>query len=343
MEQARQAPSGPYTTDKISVRNIILSQSQTLPPDAWIHVFSLGALTAWAWGVHRVLDGIEKVVPEIDPKRTATCGCSRLGKAALAAGLFDTRILVTVPMSSGIQGLGPYRYWQLSGQGENLENSKQGAPWWTCNVISGFLNNSERLPYDSHLIAAAIAPRYLVADEGQSDPYVNARGTGSIVYPAAREVYKFLGVADRIGMAIRTGGHCDNSGQYVNQLLFGPSIFRSLKLTSYSGNIMPFLQKVFSNVTTSRDYNNLSPWTATTTAYPWASNIPTATVPSTTITTPTSTTVTTTTSTTPTVLPTFGPCSPKYGQCGGTGYSGATCCVSGSTCTKLNDFYSQCT
>ncbi|RPA78888.1 hypothetical protein BJ508DRAFT_416250 [Ascobolus immersus RN42] len=33
----------------------------------------------------------------------------------------------------------------------------------------------------------------------------------------------------------------------------------------------------------------------------------------------------------------------KWGQCGGIGYSGATGCVSGSTCTKINDYYSQCT
>jgi len=32
----------------------------------------------------------------------------------------------------------------------------------------------------------------------------------------------------------------------------------------------------------------------------------------------------------------------KYGQCGGTGYTGCTTCASGSTCTKSNDFYSQC-
>jgi cellulose 1,4-beta-cellobiosidase len=32
----------------------------------------------------------------------------------------------------------------------------------------------------------------------------------------------------------------------------------------------------------------------------------------------------------------------KYGQCGGTGYSGSTVCVSGSTCTSLNTCYSQC-
>nr|BAF80327.1 cellobiohydrolaseII [Polyporus arcularius] len=33
---------------------------------------------------------------------------------------------------------------------------------------------------------------------------------------------------------------------------------------------------------------------------------------------------------------------PVYGQCGGIGWSGATTCVSGSVCTKQNDYYSQC-
>ncbi|KAH8201646.1 hypothetical protein TruAng_004167 [Truncatella angustata] len=32
----------------------------------------------------------------------------------------------------------------------------------------------------------------------------------------------------------------------------------------------------------------------------------------------------------------------KYGQCGGLTWTGATTCVSGSTCTKLNDYYYQC-
>jgi cellulase len=32
----------------------------------------------------------------------------------------------------------------------------------------------------------------------------------------------------------------------------------------------------------------------------------------------------------------------KWGQCGGTGYTGATACVSGATCQKQNPYYSQC-
>ncbi|KAG9101108.1 hypothetical protein FRC06_003336, partial [Ceratobasidium sp. 370] len=31
-----------------------------------------------------------------------------------------------------------------------------------------------------------------------------------------------------------------------------------------------------------------------------------------------------------------------YGQCGGQGYAGCTTCASGSTCTYLNDYHSQC-
>ena len=34
--------------------------------------------------------------------------------------------------------------------------------------------------------------------------------------------------------------------------------------------------------------------------------------------------------------------SPKWGQCGGNGYTGCTVCASGSTCQKSNDWYSQC-
>jgi hypothetical protein len=35
-------------------------------------------------------------------------------------------------------------------------------------------------------------------------------------------------------------------------------------------------------------------------------------------------------------------CSAEWGQCGGTGWTGPTCCVSGNTCTYSNAYYSQC-
>ncbi|KAK5661348.1 hypothetical protein OQA88_11244 [Cercophora sp. LCS_1] len=55
--------------------------------------------------------------------------------------------------------------------------------------------------------------------------------------------------------------------------------------------------------------------------------------------------VPTTTQAPPVTQPTTapgGPTSPRWGQCGGIGWNGPTACVSGTTCTRLNDYYHQC-
>ncbi|KAI1871045.1 hypothetical protein JX265_006085 [Neoarthrinium moseri] len=215
----------------------------------------IGVLTAWGWGFHRTLDALNMTVPEIDPTKVGVTGCSRLGKGALAAGLFDTRITLTMPMSSGVQGVGPYRYHAMSGQDETLENSKSGAGWWSDSTLGTFVNHAENLPYDAHTIAAALAPRALIIDQGQGDQFTNSKATAIVVYPAAKAVYDWLGAGDQIGMGIRSGGHCDMSG---------------------FTNILPFVQKILQGKNTTRDYNNLSPWAAMPTTYPWATNIPKA-------------------------------------------------------------------
>ncbi|KAJ3532153.1 hypothetical protein NMY22_g7859 [Coprinellus aureogranulatus] len=53
-------------------------------------------------------------------------------------------------------------------------------------------------------------------------------------------------------------------------------------------------------------------------------------------------TVPTTTAVPPQPTAPSGPTVPKYGQCGGNGWTGSTTCAPGSTCQKLNDWYSQC-
>jgi len=74
--------------------------------------------------------------------------------------------------------------------------------------------------------------------------------------------------------------------------------------------------------------------TGTAVPPPVTTTAPTTTKPPVTTTAPT-TAPPSTTSTAGTVA--------KYGQCGGTGYAGPTVCASGSTCTVLNAYYSQCT
>lgn len=214
----------------------------------------IGVLTAWAWGFHRTLDAINMTVPEINPNLVGVTGCSRLGKGALAAGLFDERITLTMPMSSGVQGAGPYRYYSMSGQGENLENSKSGAGWWSNNKLGTFVNHAENLPYDAHTLVAAVAPRAIVLDQGTGDQFVNSKATSVIVYPAAKVVYDFLGVGHKIGLSVRSGGHCDNSGY---------------------NSVLPFVQKILLNATITKDYNSLGTYgSAVTTAFPWATAVP---------------------------------------------------------------------
>ncbi|TEB34739.1 cellobiohydrolase [Coprinellus micaceus] len=59
-------------------------------------------------------------------------------------------------------------------------------------------------------------------------------------------------------------------------------------------------------------------------------------------TTPGTTTVVTTPPTTPTTPTTPAATQTQWGQCGGVGYSGPTICTTGTTCRKINDYYSQC-
>lgn len=66
-------------------------------------------------------------------------------------------------------------------------------------------------------------------------------------------------------------------------------------------------------------------------------------VMSTTTTTTRATTVTTTTrATTATTTGTTGNCNKIWGQCGGKHWAGPTCCIPGTTCTKVTSDYSQC-
>jgi hypothetical protein len=54
------------------------------------------------------------------------------------------------------------------------------------------------------------------------------------------------------------------------------------------------------------------------------------------------TTATTSQTSTITTAPTAGATQTKYGQCGGSGWTGPTACASGSTCSSANPWYSQC-
>lgn len=173
--------------------------------EAWPE-YDGGRLAAWAWGFHRTLDYL-LTLREVDGKRIAVTGHSRGGKCALLAGATDERIAVTAPNNSGCGGAGNYRFYDE--RSETLEAIVQRFPYWFHARFAGFVGQVQRLPFDQHTLKACVAPRALLSTEALEDHWANPRGTQQ-TYQAAREVYEWLGVPQRIGIHFRPGKHEHN-------------------------------------------------------------------------------------------------------------------------------------
>ncbi|MCX7798275.1 MAG: T9SS type A sorting domain-containing protein [Melioribacter sp.] len=165
----------------------------------------IGFFTAWAWGVSRIIDGIQKVLStKIDMKRLAITGCSFAGKIALFSAAFDERIALTIAQEPGGGGSAAWRVTEtLSGSRETLRNA-QGAPWYHQDLRQ-FNNAVTKLPFDHHEVMALIAPRALFV-LGNPDYEWLAEESAYVACKAAYEVWKALGVPDRFGFSI-LGGH----------------------------------------------------------------------------------------------------------------------------------------
>ena len=95
-----------------------------------------GAMIEWAWGVSRLIDGLEKTASQnkIDTKHIAVKGCSYAGKMALYAGAFDERIALTIPEESGGGGEASWRFMATQTGTEDLE-AAQGTAWYAKNLL----------------------------------------------------------------------------------------------------------------------------------------------------------------------------------------------------------------
>ena len=125
---------------------------------------SAGAVTAWAWGVSRILDALEMTQAQtgIDPTRIGVTGCSRNGKGAFVAGALEPRIALTLPQESGAGGAGCWRIetWQ-NANGYNVQDAKEivGENVWFSPEFNNYVNNINQLPFDHHMLAALVSPR----------------------------------------------------------------------------------------------------------------------------------------------------------------------------------------
>lgn len=188
----------------------------TLYPELQKREDNFGTIAAWAWGLSRIVDYLE-TDKDIDHKRIALFGWSRLGKAALWAAANDNRFSLVISNQSGAGGAKIFR----RNTGEKINRLCTVFPHWYSRSFRKYMDKDSILPFDQHMVLSLIAPRPVYIGSAEDDAYADPEGEfmGAL---AADAVYKFLGieglpvkkmpplnhsVQGQIAYHIRTGNH----------------------------------------------------------------------------------------------------------------------------------------
>lgn len=203
---------------------------------------SASAMTAWAWGISRIIDVLETAPnSRIDLTKLAVSGCSRNGKGALVAGAFDTRIALTIPQESGSGGAGSWRISaNMLASGINTQTASEivGENVWFSKLFEPYVNQVNVLPFDHHLLAALVAPRALLIIDNTGIDWLGPRSVWGAM-STANKVWQALGIADHMGVSqVGNHNHCafpsneqGDLSAFVNKFLFGQSTNTSIVKT----------------------------------------------------------------------------------------------------------------
>lgn len=175
-----------------------------------------GAYSEWAWGLSRLIDGLQQLGPEvtkIDTKHIGVTGCSYAGKMALFCGAFDERVALTIAQEPGGGGAAAWRYSRylnIQPGAEPVENlDKTDYNWFKESMRENYGGDSvSYLPHDHHELAAMVCPRALLM-LGNPDFVWLADPSAYVSMNGAIKVWEQFGIEDRVGYSIVANhGHC---------------------------------------------------------------------------------------------------------------------------------------
>ena len=147
---------------------------------------NFSTIGAWAWGLQRGVDVLTSD-PDVDAKRIAVFGWSRLGKAALWAAANDPRIALTLSNEAGAGGAKLFR----RKVGEDIERLNTHFPHWYCDNFKQYNQKDEQLPFDMHQMLALLAPRPFCLGGAEEDQHADPEGE-FLALKAAGAVYRRL-------------------------------------------------------------------------------------------------------------------------------------------------------
>ncbi|CAL1714917.1 unnamed protein product [Somion occarium] len=223
-----------YSNSDIAQQNSQSSRGVGLFYNVYGRSHSASAMTAWVWGVSRIIDALE-ITPaaNINLSKIGVTGCSRDGKGALMAGAFEERIALTIPQESGSGG---DTCWRLSHFEQQSGNQVQEATeivqenvWFSTN-FNNYVNQLQVLPYDHHLLAALVAPRAMISFENTDYMWLSPMSSFGCM-TAAHTIWQALGVPDNHGFE-QVGGHAHCAwpaslntqlNAFINKFLLGQS------------------------------------------------------------------------------------------------------------------------